>query len=403
MDDHLYTMVISVISASLRLSSRDAGLMTSSLLVSMAVGGVAFGLLADRMGRKTALAICNAYTSLATAGCALAMNGVQLAGFLALVGLGTGGEWALATSLVAETWRPEHRAKALGLVQSGFSVGYGLAAVVRSVILPFFGWRGVFASAALPAIFALWIFRYTDESPEWERMKAKKTGSTRGQFSRPSSAAASLDSEIKSVPDRILTSSFSSIFVLALLMNTAAMFAWWALFTWLPTYLVLPVAKGGRAIGIGASTYWILTMQVGMVLGQATFGFFGAALGVKRVYLVYLVLSALLVHLYVVAPTRAALLLVALCMGFFAQGQFSGFAILTARAFPIRVRGLALGLVWNIGRALSSPAPWVVGVLSGKHGLGAAFWISSVAFLVTAAFGLAYPSRMADSAKSAEG
>ncbi|MGH9375668.1 MAG: MFS transporter [Terriglobia bacterium] len=139
---------------------------------------------------------------------------------------------------------------------------------------------------------------------------------------------------------------------------------------------------------IGTSTYWILIMQVGMVLGQASFGFFGDTLRVKKVYLGYLLLSAALVHLYVASPTPGILLLVAFCLGFFAQGQFSGFAIITARAFPIHIRGLALGLVWNLGRAFSSPAPWVVGALTARHGLGAAFWVSSVAFLVTAGLGL---------------
>ncbi|MGH9356458.1 MAG: MFS transporter [Terriglobia bacterium] len=393
MDDHIYTMLIPVISSNMHLSNREAGLMTSTLIVSMAVGGVIFGLIADRMGRKPALVLCTAYTSLATAGCALAANGPQLAGFLALTGLGTGGEWALATSFVAETWRSEHRAKALGLVQSGFSVGYGLAAVARAAILPLLGWQGVFAVAAVPSVFSLWILRNTTESPEWLDMKAKKSVAPGARPPLRQSVGA-FDSKRDIRANPAVERSFSWIFVVALFMNTAAMFAWWSLFTWLPTYLVLPVAKGGRDIGIGASTYWILIMQMGMMLGEATFGFFGDAFGVKKVYLGYLVASAVLVHVYVSAPNRMLLMLAALVLGFFAEGQFSGFAIMTARAFPIRVRGLALGLTWNLGRALSAPAPWVVGMLAGRHGLGSAFWVSSLAFIVTAGLGLAYPSRM---------
>ena len=128
-----------------------------------------------------------------------------------------------------------------------------------------------------------------------------------------------------------------------------------------------------------------------MTLGQATFGFVADAFGVKKVYLAYLLITALAIHLFVRAPTFGLLALVAILMGFCGQGHFSGFAILTTRLFLIRFRGFALGLIWNLGRALSAPAPWVVGALSVQHGLGSAFWVSSAALLVTAAIALACP------------
>lgn len=396
MDDHLYTMVIPAVSAALRLSSRDAGLLTSTLLVSMAFGGVLFGVLSDRLGRRAALAICQGYTSLAAAACGLAMNPVQLGACLALTGLGTGGEWALATSLVAETWRPEHRAKALGLVQSGFSVGYGLAAVVRTAVLPVFGWRGVFASAAVPALFSLWIQRNADESPEWLGLKTANSTVATSQLRQTRSNVREEFAELRgtgagAASDRAASPSVAWLIVITLLMNTGAMFAWWSLFTWLPSYLVLPAVKGGRGMTLGASTYWILLIQAGMTLGQATFGFFADAFGAKKVYLAYLLIAAFAIHLFVSTPASGLLVLIAVLLGFCGQGHFSGFAILTARLFPVRFRGLALGLIWNLGRALSAPAPWVVGVLSAQRGLGSAFWVSSAALVVTAAIALACP------------
>jgi len=141
-------------------------------------------------------------------------------------------------------------------------------------------------------------------------------------------------------------------------MNAGAMFAWWSLLTWLPSYLVLPAAKGGRGMTIGASTYWILLIQVGMTLGQATFGYFADIFGTKRVYLAYLLIAALAIHLFVSTPTSVA---------------------------------LALGVTWNVGRGLSAPAPWVVGAPSARHGLGSAFWVSSAALIAAAAIALARP------------
>ena len=140
-----------------------------------------------------------------------------------------------------------------------------------------------------------------------------------------------------------------------------------------------------------------------MTLGQATFGFVADAFGVKKVYLAYLLIAALAIHLFVRAPTFGLLALVAILMGFCGQGHFSGFAILTTRLFPIRFRGFALGLIWNLGRALSAPAPWVVGALSVQHGLGSAFWVSSAALLVTAAIALACPDATSPAAASPSG
>ena len=393
MDDHLYTMVIPAVSATLHLSSKNAGLLTSTLLVSMAFGGILFGVLADRVGRRRALAICQGYTSVVTAACALAMNPFQLGACLALIGLGTGGEWALATSLVAETWRPEHRKKALGFVQSGFSVGYGLAAVVRTAILPLFGWRGVFASAALPAVFALWIQKNAHESPEWLRSRANQSPAlppdrARSQVGRETETR---ETTADVVGNATTNRSVAWLLAVTLLMNTGAMFAWWSLFTWLPSYLVVPATRGGRAMSIGASTYWILLIQVGMTLGQATFGYFADLFGTKRVYIAYLLIAAAAIHLFVRTPTSALLALVAFLLGFCGQGHFSGFAILTAKLFPIRFRGLALGIIWNVGRGLSAPAPWMVGVLSARRGFGSAFWVSSAALVGAAVIALACP------------
>ena len=392
MDDHLYTMVIPAVSVSLHLSSKNAGLLTSTLLVSMAFGGIVFGVLSDRVGRRTALAICHGYTSLATAACALAMNPFQLAAGLALTGLGTGGEWALATSLVAETWKPEHRKKALGLVQSGFSVGYGLAAVVRAAALPLFGWRGVFASAAIPALFALWIQRKADETPEWLASRSGKRAPADSLASDQGLRAAQAEiSRAEAEGARTTNLSVGWLLAITLLMNAGAMFAWWSLFTWLPSYLIVPAAKGGRGMSIGTSTYWILLIQVGMTLGQATFGYVADLFGTKRVYIAYLLIAALAIHLFVTTPTSVLLGLVAFFLGFCGQGHFSGFAILTAKLFPIRFRGLALGITWNVGRGFSAPAPVVVGALSARHGLGGAFWVSSAALVVAAIVALACP------------
>jgi len=129
MDVTLYAMVIATLMQSLRLSAAEAGLLASVTLVASALGGFLFGFLADRAGRRKALMLSILVYSVFTAACGLARNVHELALFRFFLGLGMGGEWATGAALVAETWRAKHRGKALGLMQSGFAVGYALAAL----------------------------------------------------------------------------------------------------------------------------------------------------------------------------------------------------------------------------------------------------------------------------------
>ena len=139
-----------------------------------------------------------------------------------------GGEWASGATLVSETWPEKHRGKALGIMQSCWAIGYGLAAIVVAIVLPRFGWRAVFFVGILPALFTLWIRRSVKE-PEMWIATGQEPGSRATRVSRK-------------FPLRI------AIFLTA--MNAATMFAWWGLNLWVPSYLSSPTTQGG----VGLST-----------------------------------------------------------------------------------------------------------------------------------------------------
>ncbi len=371
MDVTLYAMVIAQLMRSLNLSASQAGLLASVTLVASALGGVLFGILADRIGRRTALMTSIVVYSVFTAACGLSRGVMDLAVFRFLLGLGMGGEWATGAALVAETWRPEHRAKALGLMQSGFAVGYALAALIAATILPRWGWRAVFFVGILPALVTLWIRRGVEESPIWE--------------SRRAPAAQSKPSD-----PQVLAPSFAGLILVTTLMNTAALFGWWGLFTWIPSFLALPIEQGGRGLTLATSSTWIVAMQAGMWLGYVTFGFLSDRMGRKTTYVAYLSLAALLVPAYARAA-GVGLLLLGPLLAFFGTGHFTGFGIISAELFPTRFRASAMGLTYNFGRAFSAGAPWLMGFLAERSGLSSSFWICGVAYLLAAALALAVP------------
>jgi MFS family permease len=367
MDITLYAMVIRELLRELPLTTSDAGLLASITLVASAVGGILFGLLADRIGRRRALMASIIVYSVFTAACGFSRGVWELAAFRVGVGLGMGGEWATGAALVSETWSAQHRGKALGLMQSGFAIGYALAAVVSALLLPRWGWRAVFFVGILPALVTLWIGRSVEESPLWVEQHSGSGAPARCSF-------------------RI----YGRPVLVTLLMNSAALFAWWGLFTWIPSYLALPVEQGGRGLSLAASSAWILAMQAGMWLGYVTFGFISDAVGRKRTYIAYLFVAAALVPLYARAqPT--ALLIAGPLLAFFGTGHFTGFGIITAELFPTSFRASAMGLTYNFGRALSAAAPWAIGAIAAHGGLASAFGISALAFFLAGVLALALP------------
>jgi MFS family permease len=394
MDIFLYAMVLAELMRELNLSKVEAGLLATLTLIASAIGGILFGFVADLFGRRFALMASIVVYSVFTAACGFSRGVLELAVFRFLLGLGMGGEWASGAALVAETWRAEHRGKALGVMQSGYAVGIALAAVINWLVLPRFGWRAVFFAGLLPALLTLWIQYRVEESPLWQGGQRQVLSPPRSRLGRPESQTSVPDPGLQgpfSVSCGLLSKPYRSKVLITLLMNSAALFAWWGIFTWIPPYLTLPFAEGGRGLSIAASSAWIVVMQAGMWLGYVSFGFFSDSLGRKRTYVGFLLAAAALVPLYAGVRGTASLLVLGPLLAFFGTGHFTGFGIITAELFPTSFRGLAMGLTYNFGRALSAAAPWAIGAISVRHRLGSALWLSGLAFLVAGLLAMALP------------
>jgi len=364
MDVLLYSFVLDDVRREFGIDDRMSGVLLALPLAASAVGGLAFGWLADRIGRTRALSASILLYALATAACGIATDAWQLAIARIVLGLGMGGEWATGAALVAETWPAEHRGKAMGLMQSSWAVGYALAAAVSAIVLPRFGWRAVFFVGLAPALVTFWIRRRVEESPLWLAGRAAP---------RPATGLSA-----------ILGGPRASATWLLMAMNAATMFAWWGLFTWIPSYLVRPVEQGGAGLSIVRSSTWIIVMQVGMWCGYVSFGFVADAIGRKKSYVIYLVVAAVLVPLYAMTRDPRGLLVLGPLLAFFGTGYFSGFGAVSAELFPTHLRATAQGLTYNAGRALSALAPIVVGTLAAGRGLAWAFLVTSAAFAVAA-------------------
>jgi MFS family permease len=372
----LYALVLASLMADLGMDRATGGLLGSLTLAASAVGGILFGLIADRWGRTRALSLSIIIYSVFTALCGVAQDVTQLAVFRLFLGIGMGGEWASGAALVSETWPAEHRGKALGLMQSCWAIGYGAAAVVVGLLLPTFGWRVVFLVGIVPAFFTWWIRRSVEEPEIWIRNRA----------SAPSAPSAPV---ALGAPSAMRGLWFLTIALT--LMNGATMFAWWGLNLWIPSYLSLPLDQGGVGLSTVAMSLFVLAMQVGMWCGYVTFGFVSDRYGRKPSYVVYLLAAAGLVFAYGMVKTPVALLLLGPFVAFFGTGYFSGFGAITAEIYPTSIRATAQGFTYNIGRLASATAPFLVGAMAQESGFGAAFTMTAMAYLMAAAFWLFIP------------
>jgi MFS family permease len=370
MDVLLYVFAVNTLKAEFHLSNAQAGLVSSSTLICSAIGGIACGVLADRIGRTRTLVYTILLYSLASGGTALSVGLWSLIFWRGLVGLGLGGQWSAGAVLVAETWPAKHRAKAIGFMQSGWALGYLLAAGVTAFVLPAFGWRVLFLTGLFPSLVAIAIRRGVPEPELW--MQSER---------QPSRLTDLFSSELRSRT------------MLATLLTTSVLFAYWGLFTWLPGFLSASKEAGGAGLSILRTSVSIVPMQIGAFLGYNSFGWIADRFGRRSAFVTYMLAAAALVPVYGMARPEEALLIIGPFIGFFGSGYFSLFGALLAEQYPTRIRATGQGFTYNAGRGLSALAPLLVGATADRHGIGTALGISSGFFLLGAILIFTLPKR----------
>ena len=364
-DVMLYSIVVAELmkDPALHLSLQTAGVLNSVTLVAAAAGGITFGVVADRVGRKRALIAAVLIYSVFTAACGFAQTALQLGVFRICLGLGMGGEWATGAALVSESFPARHRGKALAFVQSSWAIGYGLAALINLIVMPRWGWRAVFFVGVLPALFTVWVQRRVEEPQIWHQAAS----APRGRLSA------------------IFEPSIAAVTIAVTFMNACCLFAWWGLNAWVPAYLRLPAAQGGVGLSSETMSLFVIAMQVGMWFGYVGFGFIADAIGRKTAYIGFLIVAAILLPLYGVLRTPPALLVLGPFVAFFGTGYFSGLGAIVAELYPTAVRATAAGFTYNLGRLASAAAPLTIGRVAETQGFGPAFTITGAAFLLAAA------------------
>jgi MFS family permease len=369
MDVMIYSFVIPTLISIWHISKGQAGLLSTVALLISAVGGWLAGLLADRFGRTRILQLTIVWFAFFTFLSGFTNSFWQLLVVRGLQGLGFGGEWAVGSVLMGEAIRAQYRGKAVGTVQGGWAVGWAVTAVSYTVlfsVLPAaMAWRAMFWIGILPALLVFYIRRFVPESEVFQRTRARETSLGEG-----SNFLA------------IFNPSLLRITLLTALLAVGAQGGYYAITTWLPTYL--KTARGLSVLNTGA---YLFVVILGSFVGYMVSAWLADRLGRKRTLVLFAVCSFLAILAYTYLPIGNSLMLVlGFPLGFFASGVFSPIGAFFTELFPSRVRGSGQGFSYNAGRGLGALFPTLVGYLSNRMGLGHAISLFAVIAYLTMVF-----------------
>jgi MFS family permease len=359
----LFSFLLIPIGHDLGLTEAEEAVLLGTALGASGIGGILFGYISDLFGRKRAMMWTICLYSLGTALTACASGPVTLLLFRFVTGLGVGGEWAVGHALLAESVPPRMRGRAAALLQAGEPVGVGLAAVIGLLVTPFIGWRAVFLVSSLSAVVAILVRRHLPESSLWDRQQEKLS---------PVAAVKLLSQN--HLWGALLKGWILGVFKLG---------TYWTCYTWLPKFLQNQLQQP-----IGRSALWILTAQLGQLLGMVAFGYFSDRHGRRRAFTAFSLLTA--AALYPLAfhwqwllgrPLLFWMDLFALGLG---SGCTAGFGALLAELFPTRIRNFAMGATYNCARGVQFFAPVVVALFVSAYGLAGGLGVPLVLALATA-------------------
>jgi len=369
MDTQMYALAIPTLIALWGMTRAQAGVLGTTVLIMASLGGWIAGILADRYGRVRVLQITILWFSAFTLLSAFTNSFGQLMVTRGLQGLGFGGEWAVGAVLISETIRPQVRGRAVGSLQAGWAVGYGVAVLLSTLIFsslqPEWAWRVLFAIGILPTLLVLWIRRHIKEAPVFAQIRREHAAD------RPS---------IWTVFDRSTrVTTFKAI-----LLTFGIYGGNYVMITWLPAYLKLVLHLSITNIG-----GYLAINILGSFAGAFLNGWMADRFGRRRTFIVIAFLQAVAVATYTLAPiTLPVTLVLGFVLGTLQSGTAAGTGAYIAELFPTRIRASAQGLCGNAGRAIGAIMPAMVGVLSAKLELGAAMGMcacASYALVVIAA------------------
>lgn len=383
LDVLILSFAMAAIVSEFGLTLGEGGLIATYTLIGTVLGGYLFGIFADYYGRVHTFSLTIIIFSIFTGACAFADNVTHLNILRFLAGLGLGGEYGIGMTLVSETWPAAKRARATAGVAMGWQAGAVLAAILAAVVLPDYGWRGLFLVGVVPALLAAWARHGIKEPPMWVKRKEMKKALAARKANGEALTAEEEEqlAEAKKFPlAHLFAGPSKTVTTLSLTVMTSVQnFGYYGIMVWLPMILLKE-----HGLTTKSMSGWMIVTVIGMIAGIYVFGYLCDRLGRKVPYLIFYVCAAAMVYIYVNLGTPIALLFGGAFLGFFCNGMMAGYGTLLSENYTTDARSTAQNFIFNTGRAVGGFAPAIIGALAQSHGFSAAFALLSCVYVAAA-------------------
>jgi MFS family permease len=378
----LYTFLLIPIKRELNFTDVEVSYVLGASLAATAIGGVIFGYLSDRYGRKKVLQWTILTFSVGTFFSGLSSSITMLLIFRIITGLGVGGEWGTGQTYVGEAFPPKMRGRFGALMQTGAPVGIALASIIGGYIAPEIGWRWCFFISVLPALLVVYIRKALPESDMWEAAGNKVLSEAEAPDREISETKPMLRLRSASRLSILFSRAYRKYFILALILAIFDMSAYWFTYSWMPGYL-----HEQRNFSLTKSAVWMLITQAGGFIGYTTFGMVADKLGRRPAYSIYSFIMALgLISITIFwdeIVIHQTLILGCMFLVGFGTGMFGGYGPLFSELFPTNIRSTAMGTAFNLARGVQFFTPVIIATVAVQYGLGGGISIAAIFALLT--------------------
>ena len=361
MDMMILGVCFSLISVSFNLSKTELGTLTSVTLLGAVLGGILFGVLADKYGRVRVFSWTILIFSLFTGLCAISPNYESFLIFRFLSGLGLGGEFGIGMTLVSESWPKNKRSRATSIVALGFQAGIILSTLTVNFVGQSYGWRWAFAVGVLPALFVAWTRKGLDEPEIWQNLKDQnKNEIAVGKlFKTPKTTATTIGLTIACAVQN---------------------FGFYGLMVWMPNMIASELK-----LPFKDTLYWTISTTIGMSLGILIFGWLCDKFGRRPSYIIFLLISAVSIWFYFQQTDMIILIIFGSAIGFFVNGMMGGYGALLAEHYPTDARSSAENIIFNVGRGIAGISQVLIAYFATMYSISYALALLSATYLLSAA------------------
>jgi MFS family permease len=349
-------------------------------LLATGIGGYFLGNISDKIGRKKTILLSILTYGTGTLLCGFAHSLLELNIYRFIVGIGVGGLWSAAASLVSEVWKPEGRAKAISFMQTGWSGGTLLAAVLAWNLLDPTqpdAWRHLFIIASIPAYLTfLFVLFFVNESPVWlANREFMKKNAHKGRL-------------LEIFQPQYLRST-----MLALIISILGMYGYWIILTFTPAFL-----QNTLKVRIDQAPVFLVWTGIGAMIGYLAYGVLAEKIGRRKSFAVFFLGMTIMIPIFTFTTsampltdgklaftTQNILILgsMSALLGFF-TGYFSGFGAWYSELFPTSIRSTASGFCFNFGRVGAIAGIKLIPILIPIVGFTVTISLASVSYFIAA-------------------